>query len=106
MVQNDGPQKVETIYDKKMKEMNNMINDTDKPPQKKPGLSDFGYLKQVGIEIPRQIVMTKDDWKDFYSTLARFKDRLLKRHGFHPNDIFHPITGEVVSHGKRSGRGS
>ena len=44
-------------------------------------MNDFEYLKQIGIEFPKDIVFTKQDWHDFYVTLAEFKKRVLKRHG-------------------------
>ena len=66
-------------------------------------MDDFEYLKQVGIEIPKQITMTKNDWMDFYETLSRFKSRLMKRRGYHPLDTFHPSTGKLIP-GLRSER--
>jgi len=66
-------------------------------------MNDWEYLKQVGIEIPQSITFAKTDWTDFYRTLAEFKARVMKRHGFNPRDTFHPTTGKLIS-GLRSER--
>ena len=67
-------------------------------------MKDWEFLKQVGIEIPRQITLTKDEWKDLYATMAEFKGRVMRNHGYHPKDTFHPTTGKLIKH-KRSKRG-
>ena len=68
-------------------------------------MDDWEYLKQVGIEIPKQITLSKMDWKDFYITLSKFKARLMKRHGYHPKDSFHPTSGKLIPY-KRTERGA
>lgn len=69
-------------------------------------MNDHEYLKQIGIEIPKQITFSKIDWHDFYVTLSLFKARVMKRHGFHPLDIFDPKTGDLKIRHKRSERGA
>ncbi len=36
--------------------------------------------KKLGIDIPEHIILTKNDWKDLFITLAKFKFRVLLRH--------------------------
>lgn len=67
-------------------------------------MKDFEYLKQVGIALPKDFVLSKDDWKDFYVTLAEFKYRILTRQGIDPLDIITP-TGKRIPN-KKSERGS
>jgi hypothetical protein len=33
------------------------------------------------LHIPGDVVWSVEDWRDFYTTLKRFKARLMKRHG-------------------------
>ena len=35
--------------------------------------------KKMGIKIPKDIVLTKEEWKDLYVTLADFKSRVMSR---------------------------
>ena len=35
--------------------------------------------KKIGIKIPKDIVLTKEEWKDLYVTLADFKSRVMSR---------------------------
>lgn len=67
-------------------------------------MKDYEYLKQVGIEFPKDFIFTQDDWKDFYTTLSEFKYRAFKRHGLDPLDIVTP-TGRIIRN-KTSERGS
>ena len=62
-------------------------------------MEDLEYMKQVGIELPKEITLTKEDWKDFYTALAKFKVRVMKRHGLDPRDTF-SSTGRVIPHRK------
>lgn len=61
-------------------------------------MSDIEYLKQVGIEFPKDFTFTQQDWKDFYTTLSSFKIRCFKRKGLDPTEPKYPY--------KRSERGS
>ena len=70
----------------------------------KDNMNDSEYLKQVGIEFPKDFVFTQDDWKDFYFTLSEFKYRVMRRHGLDPLDIVTP-SGRILPN-KRSERGS
>jgi len=66
-------------------------------------LNDYEYLKQVGIEFPKGLVFTQDDWKDFHRTLSEVKYRVMRRHGLDPLDIVTP-SGRILPN-KRSERG-
>ena len=58
-------------------------------------MRDYEYLRQIGINFPKDFVFTKDDWKDFYRTLSEFKFRVLQRHGIDALDITTP-TGRII----------
>ncbi|MBC8460493.1 MAG: hypothetical protein H8D67_21120 [Deltaproteobacteria bacterium] len=47
-------------------------------------MNDYEYLKQVGIEFPKDFVFTQNDWKDFYRTLSEFKCHVMRRQGLDP----------------------
>ena len=67
-------------------------------------MEDYDLFKEIGIEFPRDFVFTKEDWKDFFVTLSKFKFRTLKRHGIDNRDII-TGTGRVIPY-RKSERGS
>ena len=42
------------------------------------------YLKKVGFTLPKDIVLTKEEWMDLYVTLCRFKVRVMLSRGRNP----------------------
>lgn len=63
-------------------------------------MQDFKLFKEIGIGFPKGFQFTKNDWKDFYTTLSKFKQRTLRRHGINPKSI--SPTGETIPY-KRGG---
>ena len=42
------------------------------------------YLKKVGFDLPKDVTLTKEEWKDLYITLCRFKVRVMLSRGRNP----------------------
>jgi len=63
----------------------------------------YELFTEIGISFPKDFIFSKDDWKDFYITLSKFKHRALKRQGIDPLDITLP-TGRIIKN-RRSERG-
>lgn len=45
---------------------------------------ELEYLKKVGFNLSKDIVLTKEEWMDLYVTLCRFKVRVMLSRGRNP----------------------